>query len=268
MPEGDTVWLAAKRMNDALGGRVLTRADLRVPKLATVDLTGRTVTEVVPRGKHMLTRLDGDLTLHTHFRMDGTWHVQRPGARWRGGPAHTVRAILANAEWEAVGYRLHDVKLLATGSEDQVVGHLGPDILGPDWDLDAVAARIGKEPDTAIGELLLDQRVLAGVGNLYKGETLFLTGISPWTPVREVPDVPKVLATAYRLMRANRDHPEQSTTGSMRRDETPWVYGRGRRPCRRCGTPIRVSEQGPSDKAEQARVTYWCPHCQPGPAPD
>ena len=263
MPEGDTVWLAAKRLNDALGGRRLTRFDLRVPAHATADLTGATVTEVVPRGKHMLTRFAGGITLHTHFRMDGTWHLQRPGERWRGGPAYQVRAVLANADWEAVGYRLHEVTLIRTDREDTLVGHLGPDVLGPDWDPAEVLRRVTAEPDREIGDVLLDQRVLAGVGNLYKNETLFLTGLSPWTPVRRVPDPAKVIATAQRLMRANRDHPEQTTTGSMRRGETHWVFERARKPCRRCGTPVLIAEQG--EVAEYARLTYWCPRCQPTP---
>ena len=263
MPEGDTVWLAAKRMHDALGGRPLTRWDLRVPQLATTDLTGRTVTAVVPRGKHMLTRLDGDVTLHTHFRMDGTWRLGRPGQPRRGGgPSHQVRAILANADWEAVGYRLHDIKLVPTGQEDRLVGHLGPDVLGPDWDPEEAARRLVEDPDRQIGEALLDQRVLAGVGNLYKAETLFLTATHPWTPAGKT-DAPKLIATAYRLMRANRDHPEQSTTGSMRRGESHWVFERARRPCLRCGTPVEIAEQRPADHPEYGRLTYWCPRCQP-----
>ena len=210
----------------------------------------------------MLTRVEGGLTLHTHFRMDGSWHLQRPGARWRGGPAHQVRAILANAEWEAVGYRLHDVRLLPTAEEDTAGRPPRPGRARP-----GLGPGRGRPPDHR-GPGPGDRRRaagpagLAGVGNLYKGETLFLTGLSPWTPVGQVPDVPKVVATAYRLMRANRDHPEQSTTGSLRRDETHWVYGRAGRPCRRCGTRIQLGEQGP---AEYARVTYWCPRCQPGP---
>jgi endonuclease-8 len=220
------------------------------------------VAEVVPRGKHMLTRFDGGVTLHTHFRMDGTWQLDRPGARWRG-PAHQVRAILANADWEAVGYRLHDITLLPTAEEARLVGHLGPDILGPDWDPAEAARRLAADPRRPIGDALLDQRVSAGIGNLYKNETLFLTGLNPWTPVGAVPDVPKVIATAHRLMRANRDHPEQSTTGSLRRGEQHWVYGRARRPCRRCGTPVEIDEQRPTDRPEYGRVTYWCPHCQP-----
>jgi endonuclease-8 len=262
VPEGDTVWLAAKRMHDAFAGRPLTRFDLRVPALATTDLTGRTVTEVVPRGKHMLTRFDGGITLHTHFMMDGSWRLGRPGERWRGGPAHQVRAVLANADWEAVGYRLHEIKLVPTDQEDRLVGHLGPDVLGPDWDPAEAARRLVEDPDRPIGEALLDQRLLAGVGNLYKAETLFLTGTHPWTPAGRT-DAAKVVATAYRLMRANRDRPEQTTTGSMHRGEQHWVFGRPRRPCRRCGTRIEVAELGPADRPEYARVTYWCPRCQP-----
>jgi endonuclease-8 len=250
-------------MHTALAGRALTRVDLRVPALATADLTGATVTEVLARGKHLLIRVEGGLTLHTHFRMDGSWRLQRPGERWRGGPAHQVRVVLANADWEAVGYRLHDIALVPTAEEDRLVGHLGPDLLGPDWDAAEAARRLAADPDRPIGDALLDQRLLAGVGNLYKNETLFLTGVNPWTPVGKVGDVPKVVATAYRLMRANRDHPEQSTTGSMRRGEQHWVYGRPGQPCRRCGTLVRVAEQRPEDHPEYGRVTYWCPHCQP-----
>jgi endonuclease VIII len=262
VPEGDTVWLAAKRLHAALGGRPLTRFDLRVPALATADLTGATVTEVLARGKHLLIRFDRGLTLHTHFRLDGSWRLQRPGERWRGGPAHQVRAVLANADWEAVGYRLHDIALVPTGEEDRLVGHLGPDVLGPDWDPEEAARRLVADPDRPIGDALLDQRVLAGVGNVYKNEALFLAGVDPWTPAGKVRDVPKVVAIAHRLMLANRDHPEQSTTGSVRRGEQHWLYGRGGLPCRRCGTPVRVARQEPDDRPEYARVTYWCPHCQ------
>jgi endonuclease-8 len=259
VPEGDTVWLAAKRMHEALAGRVLTRADLRVPRLATADLTGRTVLAVTPRGKHLLTRLEGDLTLHTHFRMDGSWHLFRPGQRWRG-PAHEIRAVLANAAWEAVGYRLHDVELVPTSAEDRLVGHLGPDLLGPDWDPAEATRRLAADPAREIGRALLDQRVLAGIGNVYKAEALFVRGISPFTPVGAAGDLTKLVQTAHRLLSANREHPEQSTTGSLRRGEQHWVYLRAGQPCRRCGTPVRTADQG--DPPHQ-RPTWWCPHCQP-----
>ncbi|MDQ1600728.1 MAG: endonuclease, partial [Actinomycetota bacterium] len=129
MPEGDTVWLAGRRLHEALAGRVLTRTDFRVPQLATADLTGRTVTEVVSRGKHLLFRIDDALTLHTHFRMDGTWHLYRHGDRWRGGPEREVRLLLENDTWQAVGYRLPVIELLPRDHEGDAVGHLGPDLL-------------------------------------------------------------------------------------------------------------------------------------------
>jgi endonuclease-8 len=260
VPEGDTVWLAGKRMHEALAGRVLTRADLRVPRLATADLAGRAVIAVTPRGKHLLTRIEPDLTLHTHFRMDGSWHLFRPGQRWRGGPPHSIRAILANQDWEAVGYRLHDVELVPTAEEDRLVGHLGPDLLGPDWDEAEAVRRLAAEPAREIGQALLDQRVLAGIGNVYKAEVLFVRGISPFTPVGAAGDLTKVVQTAHRLLSANRDHPEQSTTGSLRRGEQHYVYLRAGQPCRRCGTRIATAEQG--DPPYQ-RPTWWCPHCQP-----
>lgn len=264
MPEGDTVWLAAARMDRAFAGVPLTRADLRVPRHATADLTGRRVRSVLARGKHMLTRLDGGLTLHTHFRMDGTWRLDRVGARWRGGPAYQVRVILANERWQALGYRLHDVVLLPTAEEDRVVGHLGPDVLGPDWDAAEAGRRVAGDAARTIGEALLDQRNLAGVGNLYENETLFLHGLTPWTPVGAVEDVGAVVATAHRLLCANRDHPEQSTTGDSRRGTSHWVFERAGRACLRCRTTIRTARLG---QAPYDRVTYWCPTCQEGPMP-
>jgi endonuclease VIII len=260
MPEGDTVWLAARRMNGALAGRALTRTDFRVPQLATADLTGQTVSEVVSRGKHLLTRIGTDVTLHTHFRMDGSWHLYRHGDRWKGGPAHEVRLLLENSEWQAVGYRLPVVELLRRGEEGTAVGHLGPDLLGPDWDLDEAVRRLVADPERTIGEALLDQRNLAGIGNLYKAEVLFLAGLSPWRRVGDVPDVAAVVRSAQRLLLANRDHPWQVTTGVHRRGHEHWVYGRAGKPCRRCGTTIAVATQG---QAPDNRVTSWCPACQP-----
>ncbi|HEY2174677.1 MAG TPA: DNA-formamidopyrimidine glycosylase family protein [Mycobacteriales bacterium] len=259
MPEGDTVWLAAKRMNTALAGRQLTAAELRVPAYATVDLVGRRVVEVIPRGKHMLTRLDDGRTLHTHLRLDGAWQLVRAGARWRGGAAHQVRVVLANADWQAVGFRIHDIAVVPTADEHRLVGHLGPDLLGPDWDAPEATRRIAGQPDRAIAEALLDQRNLAGIGNLYKSETLFLRGISPWAPVSTVDDLTGVVMLAQRLIAANREHPEQATTGDLHRGRQHWVYRRGREPCRRCGTPIRGAMQA-------ERITFWCPACQPAPA--
>jgi endonuclease-8 len=264
VPEGDTVWLAATRMSTALAGATLRRGELRVPQLAAVDLTGATVTEVVPRGKHMLTRFADGRTLRTHYRMDGSWHIYRPGTPWRGGPGHDIRAVLATDEWECVGYRLHDMRLVATADEAELVGHLGPDVLGPDWDLDEALRRLRAQPDEQIGVAILDQRNLAGIGNLYKVESLFLAGVHPWARVADVPDLAGLVQRARTLMLANRDHPEQSTTGSTRRGEDHWVAGRKGRPCRRCRTSILLGDQG---RDLQERVTWWCPTCQAARSP-
>ena len=264
MPEGDTVWLAAQRLHGAMAGEVLQRSDFRVPSLAETDLSGRRVLEVAPRGKHLLWRLDGGLTLHTHFRMDGSWHLYRPGDRWTGGPDWQVRAVLETAPWTAVGYRLPVLELLPTERESDVVGHLGPDLLGPDWDLDEALRRLRADPDAEIGLALLDQRNLAGLGNLYRTETLFLQGLTPWVRVGDVPDLAALVERGRRLMTANRGRWEQTTTGSLRTGEMHWVFERAGRPCRRCGTRVASAEQG---TAPYARLSYWCPHCQRGPAP-
>ena len=263
MPEGDTVWLTARRLDAALAGQVLRRSDFRVPDLATVDLAGRTVTGVASRGKHLLTRFDDGRTLHTHLRMEGDWHLYRPGERWRGGPEHWVRVVLATDSAVAVGYRLGVVELLPPGGEDAALGYLGPDLLGPDWDLDEAVRRLLLRPDREIAPALLDQRNLAGIGNLYKSEALFLRGVSPFAPVGSVADLPALVTLARRLMLANRDHPEQSTTGDLRPGRSHWVFERAGRPCRRCGAPIRSVEQAEPDRPTEGRLVYWCPHCQP-----
>ncbi len=260
MPEGDTAWLTAHRLHQALASRPLNRAEFRVPQLATVDLTGLVVDEVLARGKHLLIRLDGRLTVHSHLRMDGSWFLTPAGTTARRGPDHAVRVLLENFDWRATGFRIHDLAVLSRDREPEVVGHLGPDLLGPDWDHAEALRRLTAEPARPIGEALLDQRNLAGVGNMYKCEVLFLTGTNPWTPVAGVTLDP-IITTAHRLLRANRDHPEQSTTGSLRRGEQHWVYRRDRQPCRRCRTPISYAEQG---APPYSRATYWCPSCQPG----
>ena len=268
MPEGDTVWLAAHRLRQALAGLALTGTDFRVPQLATTDLTGQTVMEVLSRGKHLLFRTDADLTVHSHFRMDGTWHLYRHGTPWTGGPQWQVRAVLTNEEWQAVGYRLPVLELVPTAQEDTVVGHLGPDLLGPDWDEAEAVRRLLARPEREIGPALLDQRNLAGIGNLYKTEVLYLSGVTPWTRMVDVDDVRAVVRRAHRLMDANKSRWQQTTTGSLRRGEDHWVFERSGRPCRRCGERVREAMQGEADRPEQARVCYWCPRCQRGPAPE
>ncbi|MBP2477211.1 endonuclease-8 [Crossiella equi] len=264
MPEGDTVYLAARRLDAALRGQVLTRAELRHPALVESDLTGQTVDSVRSVGKHLLFGISGAYTLHTHFRMDGSWHLYRPGERWRGGPAHQVRAVLATAERVAVGYRLHDLALVRRDEEHTLVGHLGPDLLAEDWDTaaeDEAVRRLAADPARELGTALLDQRVLAGVGNIYKTEACFLLGVTPWTPVGEV-DARAVVRLCRRLLWRNRMHPERTTTGHEG-ERKNWVYERGRRGCLRCGGRVRVGEQ---DSHGLPRVAYWCPTCQSGPA--
>ncbi|NYH45573.1 endonuclease-8 [Micromonospora jinlongensis] len=269
MPEGDTVWNTARVLHRALAGARITKSDFRVPQLATTDLSGWTVRESASRGKHLLLRLsapgrspaegpapDALWTLHSHLRMDGAWRAYAPGERWGGRPAHLIRVVLHSPGAVAVGYHLHEMTLLPTAEEDRLVGHLGPDLLGPDWDPAEAVRRLTDHPEQTIGEALLDQRNLAGVGNLYKCEVLFLRGVSPWTPVGAVPDLPGMVALAQRLLAANRGRWTQSSTGSLHRGQTSYVYGRRAQPCRRCGTAIRKEELG-------ERVTYWCPVCQP-----
>jgi endonuclease-8 len=167
--------------------------------------------------------------------------------------------ILATDQWECVGYRLHDIDLVPTAEEDRLVGHLGPDVLGPDWDLDEALRRLRADPDEQVGVAILDQRNLAGIGNLYKVESLFLRGVHPWARVGDVPDLAALVERARTLMRANLHHPEQNTTGDPRRGRDHWVFGRRGKPCFRCRTTILLGEQGPPT---QERVTWWCPTCQ------
>jgi endonuclease-8 len=256
MPEGDNLYQAARRLR-ALDGQVLTRSDFRVPSLATVDLSGREVVTTVSRGKHLLTRVAGDVTVHTHLKREGEWSVQPAGGRWRR-PAHTARVVLRTASLEAVGFQVV-VDVVPTTEEERLVGHLGPDLLGPDWDADEAVRRILAAPEVPVGDALLDQRNLAGIGNVYKCETCFLLGVDPHVPVSDVPDVPALVAKAHALLLANRDRPDRVTTGDRRPGRKRWVYGR-RGPCRRCGTPVRRDHLGPEGRE---RVTYWCPRCQP-----
>lgn len=262
MPEGDTVFRTARALHRAFAGHRLTGAELRVPQLATAELAGWTVAESTSRGKHLLLRLlpphDGaPLTLHSHLGMDGAWRIYAVGDRWRAGPRHLIRAVLRTEQAVAVGSQLRQLALVATAEEPALVGHLGPDLLGPDWDPAEAVRRLARYPGT-IGAALRDQRNLAGIGNVYCCELLFLRGLWPWTPAGQVPDPAGLVGLAHRLLTANRDRPVRTTTGSLRRGETSYVYGRAGQPCRRCGTPIAVDRQ-------DERVTYWCPVCQPEP---
>ena len=261
MPEGDTVWLTARRLRAALAGRPLDRAELRVPQYATAELAGRRMLEVVSRGKHLLMRIEPDVTLHTHLGMDGSWLLHQVGARWPGD-REPVRVVLATSRTVAVGRKLARVDLVPTDQESSLVGHLGPDLLGPDWDPDEAVRRLTAQPTRQIGEALLDQANLAGIGNLYRSELLFLRGVHPATEVRAAGDLTRTVRLAQRLLWANREHPEQATTGNLRKGHQHWVFGRTGEPCRRCGTLIRRGTLGPTG---QERVAYWCPRCQPAP---
>lgn len=258
MPEGDTVFRAARLLDRSLSGDVLTRTDFRVPQHATADLAGATVLETISRGKHLLTRIGDDWTLHTHLKMEGAWRVHQPGQRWQR-PAHQARVVLETTRKTAVGFSLGIVELLPRDREHEAVGHLGPDLLGPDWDETEALRRLLEDPDRPLHEALLDQRNLAGIGNMWMAETLFLTGLDPRLPIPQVPDLRKVVNLAYRLLQANKERAIQASTGSTRRGQERYVYGRAGQPCRRCGTRIRSDELGPPGRE---RVTYWCPSCQ------
>src|SRR6201995_869422 len=211
MPEGDTVFRAATELRGALAGRGLARSDFRVPRYATADLSGQEVTEVVSRGKHLLIRTDAGLSVHTHLKMEGKWRVQATSQQLRG--SYRIRLVLANAWWQAIGYDLGKAELLRTARESQVTGHLGPDLLGPDWDPGEAARRLRAAPDRATGEALLDQRNLAGIGNVFAAEILFLGGVHPWRPVAALKDLDALVGLAYRLLQANKDRPRRVTTG-------------------------------------------------------
>jgi endonuclease-8 len=260
VPEGDTVWRTARQLDRALTGRTLTRTDLRVPAYATWDLSGATVAETVSRGKHLLTRIDADQrwTLHTHLKMEGVWRVFPPGRRWPR-PAHTARVVLETADTVAVGFQLGIVEIVPRAGEADVVGHLGPDLLGPDWDADEAVSRLREHADRTVKAALLDQTRLAGIGNMYANELCFVSGISPETPIDQVPDLHRLVLRAHQMLDLNRQRAQQSTTGDLARGRQFWVYNRAGEPCRRCGTAIVRSMLGPEG---EERTTFACPRCQ------
>ncbi|MBJ8347357.1 Fpg/Nei family DNA glycosylase [Antrihabitans sp. YC2-6] len=247
MPEGDTVFRAARRLDAALTGKTLTGCDIRVPRYATVNLTGKTVDETVSRGKHLLTRID-KVSIHTHLKMEGVWHVYEPGQRWRR-PGFTARIILSTDSAVAVGFSLGKVEVLPRTGESKVVGHLGPDLLGPDWDAEEAVRRLKQDPLRPIGIALLDQRNLAGIGNVFRSEACFLAGVDPRVPVGEVADLPALVETARTIL----------TDGAYNPPRREVVYGRSNRPCPRCGHGIRSGILG--DGTDPERKIYFCPNC-------
>jgi endonuclease-8 len=260
MPEGDAVRRTAARLDAALAGGHLVRADLRVPRFSTTDLVGAEVigTEVV--GKHLLTRVRREgraLTLHHHLRMDGRWATGPPGARPLAGPGHQIRIWLATPTATAIGLRIAMIEVVRTSDEARLVGHLGPDILGKGFDEAAAAQRVQRQGRRPLAEVLLDQRVLSGLGTIWVSETAFAARATPWNPAQDTAE----LAAALRMTRTTM----QLSLAAKRRSELPAyaVYGRLGQPCPLCGTPIRSVRVG---SAPTDRIIYFCPVCQCGPA--
>lgn len=252
------MYRSARALSAVLVGARLERCDIRVPAFATVDLTGERIESVVSVGKHLLHRI-GDVTIHSHLKMEGSWHIYAPATPWRK-PAWQARAVLGTADWVTVGFQLGTLDVVPRERESDVVGHLGPDILGESWDPDVAIHNLRADPARPIGLALLDQRVIAGLGNVYRNELCFLRGVLPTRPVGEVPDLPGLVSLAHRVILANRDRVERSTTGDLRPGRMTWVSHRERRPCLRCGTPVKRGSLG--DTPLTLRDTYFCPRCQ------
>ena len=265
MPEGDTIFRTADVLRAALRDRRIIDARAqpqpglrRVPDLSR--LVGATVTSVEPRGKHLLIGFDNGLTVRSHLRMTGSWHRYRPGERWRR-PAREASAVLETAEAVAVAFNTPVVELLTDADlrRSHALTALGPDLLAADVDFGEALRRLRERDAEQLGNALLDQRAVAGIGNVYKSEVAFLERLDPWAPIAvfEDDELVSALRTARRLLQANTRGGARVTTGSGLRGQSLWVYGRSGRPCRQCGTPIRQERQG-----ELARLTYWCPRCQ------
>lgn len=269
MPEGDTIHRAAAALHRALAGRTVLRFESVFPRLTRIDhdhpIRGRTVERVTARGKHLLIWLSGDLVLRTHMRMHGSWHLYRTGERWHR-PHHDMRIVLGTADVEAVAFNVPVAELASSHEMTRMLATLGPDLLADDFDPVEAAARIARRQEMTIADALLDQSAISGIGNIYKSEALFATGIDPFARVGDLSlsDIERVVSVVTKMMRANvresgstvRSGPRR-TTGRMDPSGRLWVYGRAGQPCRRCGTPITRSKQGP-----EARSTYWCERCQ------
>ena len=273
MPEGDTIFRAARTLDRALAGKPVVRFESVLPALSRIHddhpVTGRTVERVRSIGKHLLMQFSGDLTLRSHMRMNGSWHIYRPGETWHRSRLD-MRVVVAVEDFVAVGFNIPVAEFLMGREVERhdELRRLGPDLLGETFDSDAAVARARERPAMEIGDALLNQRVMAGVGNVYKSEVLFARGVNPFRAVASLTDeeLQGLVETARRLLLANVGaglSPMTTYTGhrrTTRRDdpsERLHVYGRARLPCRRCGNAIEVRAQGPD-----ARLTYWCPGCQ------
>ncbi|MBV9920636.1 MAG: DNA glycosylase [Pseudonocardia sp.] len=263
MAEGDSVARLARRLDAQLRGALIAGCDVRHPRFATTDLTDHRITEWIPRGKHLLLRTDACVTVHSHLRMSGSWTVLGPGKRLPPHVARDLRIALRLEDGRTVaGVALPVLTILASRDEQQVVGHLGPDLLDHDPDdadggLAEAARRLAAAADTPAVAALLDQRRVAGLGNLWAQELLFLHGTSPWRAAAELDAEPLLAEARLRLRRSVETGAYQNTTG--RRAPRHWVYGRARRPCLRCGTPVAFL---PDERTPHGRATWWCPSCQ------
>jgi endonuclease-8 len=262
VPEGDTIFRTARTLAQWLEGREITAARTTVASLPAAKLVGRRVVAVEPRAKHLLMRFDSGVVLHTHMRMTGAWHVYRAGERWRK-PAHQARVVLEAGDRVAVCFNAPVVELLAKRGEEvhPSLTRLGPDVLVDPLDLDEVRQRLAiRPPTTPIGEALLDQQVVSGIGNIYRCEALFAERTHPSTPWSSLSaqDVDRLVTAAARLMRANLAPAQGFDREFGGGPGRHYVYNRAGRPCYRCRTPIATAKLG-----EQARDVYWCPTCQP-----
>jgi endonuclease-8 len=278
VPEGDTIFLAAQTLHKFMAGRLVTRFESVYPALTRIaehrPVVGRTIASVSARGKHLLFMFSGDLVLRTHLRMNGTWHIYPAGARWHR-PARDMRVLVCTAEACAVGFNIQIAEFLSARDLERhpQLGSLGPDLLGEPFDRAEAIRRIRERRRDPIAEVLLDQRVVAGIGNVFKSEILFLSALSPFAPVASLTDaeIERVVDVSREQLAANVMSRSQTlsrasgrrTTRSLDPNEKLWVYSRGGRSCRRCGTLIQSKKSGPD-----ARLTYWCPTCQARPILD
>lgn len=260
MPEGDILRRAARSLDAALVGVPLTRAELRWPSAAGVDLVGRTVLQTVPYGKHLFTRFDDARSLHTHLRMDGSWRINRTGTSSARAGGAFVRAVLATPSWTAVGHRLGMLDVVRTEEERTLIAHLGPDVLADDFPTDGMPEALRRweaQGGTPVAEVLLDQTVSAGIGTLYAAETLYARRLWPWTPASQT-DAPTLLMTARRLM--ERSVAARTPTATGESGLVSFVHDRAGRPCLRCGTPV---VRGVARRPPMERPIFYCPTCQP-----
>jgi endonuclease-8 len=258
MPEGDTVWQTAVALRTALAGKTLTRCDIRVPQYAAVDLTGQRIDEVASRGKHLFIRV-GSASIHSHLKMDGRWRISDTPSR----AGHRIRIILEAGGTHATGIDLGTLEVLDRQRDQEAVAHLGPDLLGEDWDEQLAAANLAADPDRPLADALLDQRVVAGIGNVYCNELCFVVGRRPTAAVRTLPDPLRLARLAREMLWSNRSRWNRCTTGDTRRGRELWVYDRAGKPCRRCGAAIRKDTGTPTPQTTD-RVAYWCSSCQTG----